>query len=108
MVRGMRHLKRHGARRADIMKHNHRANYATRSVVNRRGGILNRGFISVAADKHAVYGESYCRVLFDGHLHGIPGGLAGAAVNNSKDFGERFADGFFASQPVILSATMFR
>ncbi len=94
VVRGMCHLKRHGPRRAHIVENNHRAYYAARPVVDGRGGIFNRGFIPVATDEHAVDCESDRRVLFDGHLHGISCSLARAAINNSKDFGERFARGF--------------
>ncbi len=35
--------------------------------------------------------------MLDGHLHGISSGVARGAVNNSEDFGEAFADGFFTA-----------
>ena len=97
MLRGMRHLDGHGPRRAHIMENNHRSAHAACPVVDRGGGIFNRGFQPVAANEHAIERESHGPILFDGHLHGIERGLARVAVNNSEDLGKGFANGFLAA-----------
>ena len=99
VVRGVRHFKRHGPRCAHVVKNDHSSDHAACPVMDRRGGIFNGGFKSVAADENAIRGESDRFVLFDGHLHGIASGLVRAAVNNSEDFGQRFASGFFTEPP---------
>src|SRR5260370_41597751 len=80
-----------------IMENDHGSDDAARPVVDWRGGIFNRGFKSVPADEDAVYRQSHGPILLDGHLHGIPSGLARGALNNSEDFGEGFANGFFTA-----------
>ena len=97
VLRGVRHLDRHGPCRAHIMENNHRSDDAACPVVDRRGGIFNGGFKSVAADEDAIHSQSHRPILLDGHLHGVSSGLARGAVNNSEDFGEGFASGFFAA-----------
>src|ERR1039458_1445292 len=93
--RGMRHLERHGPRRAHIMEYNHRSDDAAYPVMDRRGGIFNSGFKSVASEEDAIYSQPHCPILLDGHLQGVSSGLARGTVNNSKDLGERVASGFF-------------
>src|SRR5882724_4239051 len=61
-----------------------------------------------AADEDTIDSQPDCSILRHGHLHGISSGLPRGAINNLKDFGDRFADGSFAGQPVMDSATRLR
>jgi hypothetical protein len=93
----MRHLARHGPCRAHIMENDHRSDNAACPVVDRGGGIFDGGFKSIAADEDAIYNQSHSPILFDGHLHGVSSGFARGAVNDSEDFSEWLACGFFAA-----------
>src|ERR1700733_15329778 len=101
-MRAVRHLHRHGSRRADIVEDDYSSDGETPTVVNRRGRILNRQFRAVAADKDAVEGKSHCFILLQGHLHGISPGLARPTVNESEHFQERSAYCFLALPPGYL------
>src|ERR1700687_3475619 len=81
------------------MENNHRAGDVTGPVVDRRGGIFNGGFQSVAADEAAVHSQSHGPIWLYGHLHGVESALARGAIDNPKDFGQRLANGFFAAPP---------
>ena len=76
------------------MENNHRSHDVPCPVVDRSGGIFNRGFKTVAADEDAIRGQTHRFILLDRHLHGIARGRARGAVDNFEDFGERFADSF--------------
>ena len=97
VLRGIRHLVRHGPRRAHIMENDHRSDDAACSVMDGGSGIFNRGFKSIATDEDAIYDQSHPPILFDGYLHRVPSDFARGAVNNSEDFGEGLACGFFAA-----------
>ena len=78
------------------MENNHGSNNAACPVVDRRGGIFNGRFKCIAADEDTIDSQTDRPILRHGHLHGISSGLARGAINNLEDFGEWFADGFFA------------
>jgi len=69
-------------------------------VVDRRGGIFNRGFNP--SRRIRTQSMSVPRSIC---LTPSPWGLerfARGALNNSEDFGEGFANGFFSAQPVMV------
>src|SRR6202041_2273225 len=92
----MRHLKRHGPRRAHVMENNHGADYMTPTVMYRRRRVFDRRLESVAADEPAIHGQSHRPILFDGHFHRVSSGSACGAVDNPENFCERSASGFSA------------
>src|SRR5260370_38209524 len=79
------------------MENDHRCGDAADPVVDRRGGIFNERLKSVAANEDAIHGQSHRPILLHGHFQGVSSALARGAVNNSEDFGEPFACGFFAA-----------
>jgi hypothetical protein len=59
-----------------------------RFVVDRRSGIFNGGFRSVAAQQNTIGSKRHGPILHDSHLHGVWSRLASDTVNNSEDFGQ--------------------
>src|ERR1700730_4634614 len=88
MLRGVGHLQRHGARRADVVENNHCADNAAGAIVDRGRRIFNCRFESVAADEDAIESQTHGPILLDSHLHWVSSGLARGTVNNLEDFGE--------------------
>src|SRR5579864_9266783 len=69
VLRGVRHLVRHGPRRAHIVENDNRSYNPAHSVVYRSGGVFNSGFKTVAPDQDAIHSKSDSSILFDRHLH---------------------------------------
>src|SRR6202046_3608043 len=93
------HFNGQGAAHTHNVKNDNSSNTAASPVVNRRGGIFNGAFKSVAPDKNTIRSEPDGPVLLDRHFHGISSSFQGSAVNDLEDFAKRPTGTVFAPPP---------
>jgi hypothetical protein len=85
----MGYLRRHGAGRAHVAENDDGSRDLAFEVMDRRDAVLDRHFMSVAADQDAVRRQVHYPVLIDCHLHRIGSGFASCCVQDLKNVNHR-------------------
>ena len=82
----VQHLQAALARHDDVAEHDHGAEHVALAIVNRRGRMLDRGLVAVAADEDVVALEADLLLVLDRQARRILRGLAGQAVGDVEHF----------------------
>ena len=85
----MGYLQRHGAGRAHVAENDDGSRDLPFAVMDGRDAVLDRHFMSVAADQDAVRRQVHGPVLIDCHLHRIGSGFASCGVQDLKNVDHR-------------------